>query len=112
MDVKDFLLVTIIVDSHAHATHLAEVLVEEKLAAAVQVPPSHEAWRLLNGGLAVYQEWAVRAVTIASRFEALSARAAALPGIVMPGITAAPLTLVHPGFDGWLKQVLEACDGC
>jgi uncharacterized protein involved in tolerance to divalent cations len=114
MNPADFLIVTIIVDGEDHAIRLAEVLVEERLAASVQVPPPHESYRMMadGGGLAVYREWAVRAVTIAGRFEALSDRAAALPGIVMPGITAAPLSVVHPRFEGWLQQVLVACTEC
>ena len=113
MDPADFLIVTIIVDGEAHAIRLAEVLVEERLAASVQVPPPHESYRMMEaGGMAVYREWAVRAVTIASRFDALSDRAATLPGIVMPGITAAPLSVVHPRFEGWLQQVLVACTEC
>ncbi len=113
MDPADFLIVTIIVDGEAHAIRLAEVLVEERLAASVQVPPPHESYRMMEtGGMAVYREWAVRAVTIAGRFDALSDRAATLPGIVMPGITAAPLSVVHPKFTGWLEQVLVACTEC
>jgi uncharacterized protein involved in tolerance to divalent cations len=111
MQAEDFLMVTIIVDSSDHAIRLAEVLVTEHLAATVQVPQSHEAWRLLDGQLAQFREWAVRAVTISARFDALCARAAQLPGIVMPGITATALTEIHPRFEGWLNEVLRACGG-
>ena len=113
MNPEDFLIVTIIVDGESHAIRLAEVLVEERLAASVQVPPPHESYRMMEtGGMAVYREWAVRAVTLASRFDALAERAGMLPGIVMPGITAAPLTVVHPKFEGWLQQVMTACTDC
>ena len=113
MDPADFLIVTIIVDGEAHAIRLAEVLVEERLAASVQVPPPHESYRMMaEGGMAVYREWGVRAVTIASRFDALAERAGKLPGIVMPGITAAQLSVVHPKFEGWLQQVMVACSEC
>jgi uncharacterized protein involved in tolerance to divalent cations len=113
MNPADFLIVTIIVDGEAHAIRLAEVLVEERLAASVQVPPAHESYRMMAaGGMAVYREWAVRAVTIASKFDALAERAGGMTGIVTPGITAAPLTVVHPKFEGWLQQVLAACTEC
>ncbi len=113
MNPADFLIVTIIVDGEAHAIRLAEVLVEERLAASVQVPPPHESYRMMEtGGMAVYREWAVRAVTVASRFDQLSERAGRMTGIVMPGITAAPLTVVHPKFEGWLQQVMSACTEC
>jgi uncharacterized protein involved in tolerance to divalent cations len=111
MEPDDFLLVTIILDSEEHAIRLAETLVTEHLAATVQIPPSHEAWRLLDGQLAQFREWAVRAVTVTRRFDALCDRAAGMSGIVMPGITAVPLSVMHPRFEGWLNEVLRACDG-
>lgn len=111
MDVSDFLLVTIIVDSREHAVQLAERLVEQRLAATAAVPHPHEAWRLENGALVEYQEWALRAVTVAGRFDALCERAADTPGIVMPGVIAAPLTVVHPRFETWLHEVMQACGG-
>ena len=110
MEPGDFLAVNVIVDSADHAVHLAETLVLERLAATAPVEAPHEAYRLVDGEeLAVYREWTVRAITIADRFDALCERAAGLPGIVVPGITAAPLTLMHPRLEGWLRQVLRAC---
>ncbi len=110
MQPGDFLTVTIIVNTEDHAIRLAETLVEEHLAGSVHIEPPHSAYRLQPGvGLAVFQEWAVRAVTLATRFDALCERAAALPGIVMPGITATPLSVMHPRLEGWLNQVMQAC---
>ncbi|MFL5334744.1 MAG: divalent cation tolerance protein CutA [Geminicoccaceae bacterium] len=110
MQAGDFLNVSIIVDSEDHAIRLAETVVQERLAATAHIEQSHEAYRLVGGReLAVYREWTVRFITLASRFDALCERAAGLPGIVMPGITAVPLTMMHPQLEGWLQQVMQAC---
>ena len=112
MQPGDFLTVGIIVDSADHAIRMAEALVLERLAATAHIEPPHEAYRLAGGEeLAVYREWTMRAITLSARFDALCERAADLPGIVLPGITAAPLTLMHPRLEGWLRQVMHACSG-
>lgn len=112
MQPGDFLMVHIIMDDADHAIRLAETLVLERLAATAHIEAPHEAYRLAGGEeLAVYREWTVQAITLASRFDSLCERAAASPGIVMPGITAAPLTLLHPRLEGWLRQVMQACAG-
>ena len=112
MQPGDVLLATLIMDSEDHARRVAEVMVEERLAATAHVPEPHDAYRLEpGGGLAVYREWAVRLVTLAPLFDALAERASHMPGIVMPGITAAPLTLRHPRFEHWLAEVTRACRG-
>ena len=112
MQPGDFLAVNVIVDRADHAVQLAETLGLERLAATAHIEASHEAYRLVDGDeLSLQREWTVRAITIADRFDALCERAAGLPGIVVPGITAAPLTLMHPRLEGWLRQVMRACGG-
>jgi uncharacterized protein involved in tolerance to divalent cations len=112
MQLGDFLTVTIIMNNEDHAIRLAETLVLEHLAATAHIEQPHEAYRLVEGDeLAVFREWSVRAVTLASRFDRLCDRVSGLPGIVMPGITAAPLTLMHPRLEGWMQQVMRACEG-
>ena len=112
MQPGDFLAVNVIVDRADYAVQLAETLVLERLAATAHIEASHEAYRLVDGDeLSLQREWTVRAITIADRFDALCERAAGLPGIVVPGITAAPLTLMHPRLEGWLQQVMHACEG-
>src|SRR4051794_14834959 len=105
------LVVTIIVDSEDHATRMAETLVEERLVATANVQRAHIAYRLKDGVLSAYREYAIRATTTTTRFDALIERVAGLPGIILPGVTAERLTAAHPRFEPWLRQVLETCGG-
>jgi uncharacterized protein involved in tolerance to divalent cations len=103
------LVVTIIVDGEDHALRMAETLVLERLCASANVQSAHTSYRWEDGELIVYREHAIRAVTVPQRFEALCERVSALPGIVLPGVTAAATEAAHPLFEPWIRQVFQAC---
>ena len=105
------LIVTIIVDEERHATRIAETLVLERLAASANIQPDHTAYRMQDDELIVYSECAIRAVTIPARFDALCERVSAMPGIVLPGVTAQATDAAHPLFEDWIQQVFHACRG-
>ncbi|MCK8784651.1 divalent cation tolerance protein CutA [Roseomonas sp. NAR14] len=109
MSEPSVLLVSITVDDETHALRMAERLVMEHLAASANVQAAHTSFRLEHGQLVEYQETSIRATTTTARFDALCERVSTMPGIVMPGISATPLTMSHPRFEPWIHAVLEAC---
>lgn len=104
------LVVTIIVDGEDHAVGMAEKVVVERLAASANVQAAHTAFRTQDGELIVYREYAIRAITVPARFDALCERVSGLPGIVLPGVTAQATDAAHPRFEPWIQQVLRACE--
>jgi uncharacterized protein involved in tolerance to divalent cations len=105
-------VVRITVDNERHALLIAERIVEDRLVATANIAPPHTAYRLQDGMLAVYEEFAITAVTTEANFDALNERLSRMAGVVVPGITAYQLVDSHPAFEPWIRDVTSRCAGC
>jgi periplasmic divalent cation tolerance protein len=96
------LQVTTTVEAREDADRLARSLVEERLAACVQVvgPITSTYW--WQGAVEVAQEWICLIKTTDERFEALAARIKQIHSYDVPEITAVPLVKGSPEYLGWI----------
>lgn len=85
------------------ARRIGRALVEERLAACVNVLPGHTAIYRWEGRLQEAPEGAFLAKTTAARFEALSARIRALHSYSLPCILALPAAAGDAGFLDWVR---------
>ena len=92
------------VDSESAAARLAAALVEEHLAACVQILGPMESTYRWKGAIERSTEWLCRAKTTASRSRATVARIRELHSYGQPEIL---VTLVSGGDEGYLKWVEE-----
>lgn len=99
------LLVTTTVASAADAERLAEAMVEQRLAACVQIEPIHSVYRWQG---AVQREGEVRVLfkTTAQRYPALEAALRDAHPYELPAIVAVRAEAVLPAFADWVR---EAC---
>ena len=92
------------VASDEEAGRLAAALVEERLAACVQVSgPLRSVYRW-QGAVTRTTEWACTAKTSAARLADLLARIKALHSYEQPEIVAVPIAAGDPGYLQWLRQ--------
>jgi periplasmic divalent cation tolerance protein len=91
-------------DSEAAAGQLAATLVEERLAACVQVVgPILSVYRW-DGALTRATEWLCTAKTTEAALPALLARIRALHSYQQPEIAAVPIAAGDPGYLDWLRR--------
>ena len=86
------------------AAEMAAVLVEERLAACVQVLGPVESVYRWNGAVEHATEWLCLAKTAEPRLQALLARVRALHSYEQPEIIAMPITGADPGYLEWLRR--------
>lgn len=86
------------------ARRIGRTLVEEGLAACVNLPPPHTAIYRWEGRLEEATEHSLVAKTTAPRFEALRARIRALHSYTLPCILALPAAAGDPEYLDWVRQ--------
>lgn len=86
------------------AAELAAVLVEERLAACVQVIGPVESVYRWKGAVEHTTEWLCLAKTAEPRLEALVDRVRSLHPYEQPEIIAVPITGADPGYLEWLRR--------
>jgi periplasmic divalent cation tolerance protein len=93
--------------SSEEAATIAGAVVEERLAACVQVlgPVQSRYW--WQGALETSTEWLCLAKTTAVRLDALMARIAALHSYDTPEITALPIVAGSEGYLGWIRSEVD-----
>ncbi|HEY6943218.1 divalent-cation tolerance protein CutA [Dokdonella sp.] len=92
----------------ASAARIARALVDERLAACVQVLPGMTSTYRWHGEVHVDTEVLLLIKTVAARLDALKARIAALHPYEVPELLAFEAVDGAPGYLGWLEQ---ACAG-
>ncbi|HEV8598634.1 MAG TPA: divalent-cation tolerance protein CutA [Gemmatimonadales bacterium] len=91
-------------DSEAQAENLATTLVEERLAACVQViGPVRSVYRW-EGAVTRATEWLCTAKTVEDRLTQLVERIRTLHSYQQPEIVATPIAAGDPGYLDWLRQ--------
>jgi periplasmic divalent cation tolerance protein len=90
------------------ARRIGRALVEENLAACVNVLPGHTAIHRWQGKLEEGSEWAFLAKTTAGRFDALRARIRALHSYDLPCIVAFPAETGDADFLDWVRAGVRA----
>ena len=88
------------------ANDIAKTLVEEKLAACVQVMPSMTSTYIWDGKLCQESEHLVFIKTIASNYESLAARLSSLHPYEVPEIIALSAIAVEQNYLLWAKSSL------
>ncbi|HEY2974209.1 MAG TPA: divalent-cation tolerance protein CutA [Pyrinomonadaceae bacterium] len=89
------------------ATRLAEMLVEKRLAACVQILPEMESVYRWQGKVERQREVLLIAKTTRSRFEELETEVRALHSYETPEIVALPLTAGSGPYLEWLKTSVD-----
>ena len=92
------------------ARRIGRALVQENLAACVNVLPGHTAIYRWEGKLEEGAECAFLAKTTAGRFEALRARVRALHSYDLPCIVAFPAEAGDAGFLDWVRAGVRASE--
>ncbi|HKO95396.1 MAG TPA: divalent-cation tolerance protein CutA [Pyrinomonadaceae bacterium] len=89
------------------AGRLAEMLVEERLSACVQILPEIESIYRWQGKTERQQEVLMIAKTTSARFNALEQRVLAMHSYETPEIVAIPLTDGSESYLNWLRENVE-----
>jgi uncharacterized protein involved in tolerance to divalent cations len=89
------------------ANNIAKILVEEKLAACIQVMPSMASTYIWDGKLCQESEHLVLIKTIVSNYESLEARLTSLHPYEVPEIIAIPAIAVEQNYLLWAKSNLQ-----
>lgn len=96
--------VTTAVEPEAAAEELAAALVQERLAACVQIVGPVESIYRWEGEVRRAREWLVVAKTTDARLAELTARIRALHRYDVPEIVAVPITAGDPAYLRWIAQ--------
>jgi periplasmic divalent cation tolerance protein len=88
------------------ASRIAELLVERKLAACVQILPSMESVYRWQGKVARQAEILLIAKTASSKFAELEREVRAVHSYETPEIVAVPLTALSEPYRQWLNESL------
>lgn len=95
------------VGSREAAVRMARMLVEEQLAACVQVVgPVHSAYRW-QGAVEQAEEWICQCKTTAGQFEPLAARIRELHSYDTPEIIAFPIVAGDPAYLAWIRDTVR-----
>ena len=92
------------VDSETVAEQIASVLVEERLAACVQVVGPVSSVYRWEGAVTHATEWLCTAKTTETSLARLMARIRALHSYQLPEIVATEVAAGDPGYLSWLRQ--------
>jgi len=97
-------LLTTTLDTEAAAARLAATLVEERLAACVQVVgPVRSTWRW-EGAVETAAEWLCVAKTTEAGAIAAAARIKSLHQYVLPELVITPITGGDPAYLDWIRR--------
>jgi len=102
------IVVLITASSLAEARKLADVLVEEKLAACVQILPSIDSVYRWKGSVERASEVLLLAKTLGARFQELETRVRAVHSYETPEIVAIPVTAISLPYLEWLGESLDS----
>ena len=102
---SDSLVVFVTSGSEEEALKIAHALVEERLAACVNlVSPIRSIYRW-EGKICDEKEWLLVMKTHMGRFDALEKRVKALHSYSVPEIIALPIVTGSPSYLNWLKEM-------
>ena len=101
----DAIVIFVTAGSAAEAETIARTLVEEQLAACVNILNPFRSIYRWEGKLADDQEWLLLIKTRAERFSAVEARVKALHSYQVPEVIALPIV---QGSEGYLRWLLES----
>lgn len=106
MDIKAFCVVQTTIDDEVRAEEIAEALVEQKLAACVQIAnvTSHYVWK---GAAAKEKEFLLSAKARAADFELVAAAIRALHSYETPEIVAIPVLAGDAAYLDWARRATE-----
>lgn len=96
------------VDDRGVAASIAQALVDERLAACVQVLGPIESTYRWEGAVEVATEWLLLVKTTEEAWPALSARIRALHPYRQPELIALPVARGSDGYLGWLRSEVVA----
>jgi len=107
---EDLLTVTTTTERQEEAQALARALVEQHLAACVQVIGPIDSTYWWQGAVQQATEWLCVAKTTQARFDDLREAIQRLHAYDEPEIIATPITAVSEGYLAWLRSVLDGPD--
>jgi periplasmic divalent cation tolerance protein len=103
----EFFLVLVTASSEAEATAIAQTVVQEKLAACVNLIPVRSVY-IWQDQLQQEPEWQLLIKTTRDRYSALQERILALHSYEVPEILAIPIQAGSPSYLAWIEtQVNE-----
>lgn len=100
----DSIVIFVTAGSAAEAETIAKALVEEQLAACVNILSPIRSIYCWDGKLADEQEWLLLIKTRAERFSAVEARIKALHSYQVPEVIALPIVQGSEGYLRWLRE--------
>ncbi len=107
----DVLVVLITVPSLEVGGRIARALVEERLAACVNLVPGMTSVFWWEGAVQTEAEALLLAKTLSPRFEALAARVRSLHPYAVPEIIALPLHAGHEDYLDWVREAVAPAAG-
>jgi periplasmic divalent cation tolerance protein len=99
-----YLMVMTTTDAREDAERLARGLVEQRLAACVQVLGPISSTYRWEGAVETAEEWLCLVKTTGARFEALAAHVEANHGYETPELTAVPVSHGSPAYLAWVSS--------
>ena len=108
MDAADPIVVLITAPAAAEAETLAQLLVEENLAACVQILPSMESVYRWKGKVETAAEVLLLVKTLKTHFQQLEERVRAVHSYETPEIVAIPVTAISSPYLQWLAESLDS----
>lgn len=101
-----WLVVLVTVGSEEEGRSIARALVEERLAACVNLVPGVRSVYWWKGEVCEDAEWLLIAKTRQERWEALRDRVHALHSYEVPEVVALPIERVNEAYGRWLEESL------
>jgi periplasmic divalent cation tolerance protein len=108
MEANDAIAVFITTANSEEAARLADMLIERRLAACVQILPEMESVYRWQGKIERQKEVLLIAKTTNSRFEELERKVREIHSYETPEIVALPVTAGSPPYLEWLKSSVSA----
>jgi len=104
------LIVSTTTDSREQADAIASALIEQRLAACVQIGGPLTSVYRWQGKVETAQEWSCAAKTTAERFEQVAAAIRQLHSYEEPEIIATPIVAGSPGYLQWIEVQVRSAD--
>lgn len=95
------------VGSEADAQRIAEALIQQRLAACVQVDPAVRSYYRWEGRLAVDTEWRLVIKTTRGRWDAVQQAIDQLHPYELPELVATPIAVGSDAYLAWVAQQVE-----
>lgn len=103
---NEFLTVSTTTGDNTVATRIADVLVDDRLAACVQIAGPVRSTYQWEGNPETAEEWLVTAKCRADRFDEVATRIAELHPYDVPEIIATPIVAASDSYAAWLRGEL------